>query len=268
MDRRAFFRSSAPSPATASPALTPLSISAGLEPHTAPLDQLSAAHLLRRTSFGAAPEQIEGYLGQTAADVAADLVQAAVEAPMPDPPEWINETPPGRDVSQEQRQAYRQANRERLREWVAAWYERMVEYGLREKMTLFWHNHFVTEVQTYRGAPIAYRYVTALRTHALGNFKDFVHATGLDIAMLIYLNGIQNRVGAPNENYGRELLELFTMGQFDGQGNENYTQEDIEEIARALTGWRINERNYTVFLVPNRHDDVEKNFFGRTGACV
>ncbi|MCH8961422.1 MAG: DUF1800 domain-containing protein [Bacteroidetes bacterium] len=269
MDRRNFFKFSAPSSVTSppvSPALTPLKISAGLEPHNAPLDQSSAAHLLRRTSFGAAPEQIEGYLGQTAADVAADLVQAAVEAPMPDPPEWINETAPGRDASQEQRQAYRKLNQERLHGWVANWFERMTQYGLREKMTLFWHNHFVTEVQTYRGAPLAYRYVTALRTHALGNFKDFVRAIGLDIAMLVYLNGRENEAGAPNENYGRELLELFTMGQFDGQGNENYTQEDIEEIARALTGWRINERNYTVFLVPNRHDDGEKTFFGRTGA--
>ncbi len=265
MDRRTFFRFSAPSPSTASPALTPLSISAGLEPQTAPLDQLSAAHLLRRTSFGAAPEQVEGYLGQIAADVAADLVQAAAETPMPDPPEWINETAPGRDATQEQRRAYQQANRERLREWVADWYQRMVEYGLREKMTLFWHNHFVTQVETYRGAPLAYRYLTALRTHALGNFKDFVRAIGLDPAMLIYLNGIQNRVGAPNENYGRELLELFTMRQFDGQGNENYTQQDIEEIARALTGWRINESDYTVSLIPNRFDDGEKTFFGRTG---
>ena len=265
MDRRAFFRFSAPSPTTASPALTPLSISAGLEPHNAPLDQLSAAHLLRRASFGAAPEQVEDHLGQTAADAAAALVQAAIDAPMPEPPEWINEVPPGRDASQQQRQQYQMDNRNRLREWVAAWYDRMVEYGLREKMTLFWHNHFVTEVQTYRGAPIAYRYTTALRTHALGNFKDFVHAIGLDPAMLIYLNGIQNRVGAPNENYGRELLELFTMGQFDGQGNENYTQTDIEQIARALTGWRINERDYTVSLVPNRHDEGEKTIFGRTG---
>ena len=268
MDRRNFFRLSASSSETSppvSPALTPLSISAGLEPHNAPLDQSSAAHLLRRTSFGAAPQQVEQYLGQSAADVANKLVQAAIDAPMPDPPEWVDDTPPGRDVSQETRQAYQQANRVHLREWVANWFERMTQYGLREKMTMFWHNHFVTEVQTYRGAPLAYRYVTALRTHALGNFKDFVRTIGIDPAMLIYLNGIQNQASAPNENYGRELLELFTMSQFDSQGNENYSQEDIEEIARALTGWRINERDYTVFLVPNRHDDGEKTFFGRTG---
>ena len=270
MDRRAFFRL-APSPMEAPsqdrPPLMPLNISTGLEPHTALLEQASAAHLLRRAHFGAAPDERTAYLGQPAADVAAALVQEAVEAPMPDPPEWINNVPPGRDASQEERQAYRNQDRANLRAWVADWYRRMTEYGLREKMTLFWHNHFVTEVQTYppsRRAPFAYRYVTALRTHALGNFKDFVRAIGLDPAMLRYLNGVQNRAGAPNENYARELCELFTMGQFDGQGNENYTQPDLEEIARALTGWRIND-DYTVRLVPNRHDDGEKTIFGRTG---
>ena len=267
MDRRAFFRL-APSPPEAlshdRQPLMPLDISAGLEPHTALLEQKSAAHLLRRAQFGAAPDQRSAYIGQPAADVAGTLVQAAMDAPMPDPPEWINNVPPGRDASQEERQAYRNQDRANLRAWVADWYKRMAEYGLREKMTLFWHNHFVTEVETYRWAPIAYRYVTTLRTYALGNFKDFVHAIGLDPAMLIYLNGIQNRAGAPNENYARELCELFTMGQFDGQGHENYTQPDLEEIARALTGWRIND-DYTVRLVAARHDDGEKTIFGRTG---
>ena len=122
MDRRNFFRFSAPSSVTSppvSPALTPLSISAGLEPYNAPLDQSSAAHLLRRTSFGAAPQQVEHYLGQTAANVANELVQAAIDAPMPDPPEWVDDTPPGRDAPQEARQAYQQANRAHLREGIA-----------------------------------------------------------------------------------------------------------------------------------------------------
>ena len=272
MDRRAFFRL-APSSTEAPlqddrPPLMPLGISAGLEPHTALLEQASAAHLLRRAHFGAAPEQRTAYIGQPAADVAGTLIQAAIDAPMPDPPEWINNIPPGRDASQEERQAYRQQDRANLRTWIADWYKRMTQYGLREKMTLFWHNHFVTEVEAYPQdyrAPLAYRYVTALRTHALGNFKDFVRAIGLDPAMLIYLNGVENRAGAPNENYARELCELFTMGQFDGKGNENYTQPDLEEIARALTGWRINERTYEVFLNLNRHDDGEKTIFGRTG---
>jgi len=79
------------------------------------------------------------------------------------------------------------------------------------------------------------------------------------------LNGKQNRAGAPNENYARELLELFTMGPFDAQGNENYTQRDIEEIARALTGWVVRKTELSVLFRPNRFDDGQKTFFGRTG---
>ncbi len=269
MDRRAFFRlapTTAEVPSPDRPLLAPLAISAGLEPHTDPLDQLSAAHLLRRAHFGVAPEELAAYTGQSASGVAAALVQEAADAPMPEEPEWINDFPPGRGAPQAERQEYRMKNRERLRDYVAEWFMRMTEHGLREKMTLFWHNHFVTEIAVYQWAPLAYRYVTTLRAHALGNFKDFVHAIGIDPAMLFYLNGIQNRVGEPNENYSRELLELFTMGQFDGQGNENYTQPDIEEIARALTGWGFTDRGgYEAVLIPNRHDDGEKTFFGRAG---
>ncbi len=270
MDRRAFLRlapASTEAPSQDRPSLTPLNISAGLEPHTALLERTSAAHLLRRAHFGAAPDQRSAYIGQPAADVADTLVQKAVDAPMPEPPEWINNIPPGRDASDEERQAYRRQDAENLRDWIADWYRRMTQYGLREKMTVLWHNHFVTAVQSYpqsRRAPFAYRYVTTLRTHALGNFKDFVHAIGLDPAMLRYLNGVQNRAGEPNENYARELCELFTMGQFDGQGQENYTQTDLEELARALTGWQIND-DYTVRLNARRHDDGEKTIFGRTG---
>ena len=153
--------------------------------------------------------------------------------------------------------------------WLVEYYADLMRQlyhgGLRERMTLFWHNHFVTELEDYLIAPYAYRYVTTLHTHALGNFKDFVHAIGIESAMLLYLNGIQNTAGQPNENYARELCELFTMGQFDGKGNKNYTQPDIEEIARALTGWLVDPFELTVQLVFFRHDFGEKTIFGRTG---
>ena len=270
MNRRSFLaRSSPPAPhATAAsllPEPIPLNISAGLEPHLAPLDQPHAAHLLRRTGFGVSLDRLDASLGQPAATVAAQLVKEALAAPLPEPPEWINEAPPGGDAPREERQAYNRNNTMWRNEWVAAWYAEMHSLGLRERMTLFWHNHFVTEYRAYRSAPFAYRYVTLLRTHALGNFKDLVRAIGTEAAMLLYLNGAQNRVGVPNENYGRELLELFTMGQFDGQGNENYAQEDIEQIARALTGWIVRRRELAVLFRPNRHDDGEKTIFGRTG---
>ncbi len=270
MNRRSFLaRASSPTPgataASALPAPIPLSINAGLEPHTAPLDRPHAAHLLRRTGFGVSPDRLNASLGQPATAVAAQLVEEAVAAPLPEPPAWINEAPPPGNASNEEKKAYDRQNRTWRKEWTTAWFADMHRLGLRERMTLFLHNHFVTEYRTYKSAPFAYRYVTLLREHALGNFKDLVRAIGVDAAMLFYLNGKQNRAGAPNENYARELLELFTMGPFDAQGNENYTQTDIEEIARALTGWVVRKTELSVLFRPNRYDDGQKTFFGRTG---
>ena len=270
MNRRSFLaRASSSTPHATAAALlpepVPLNISAGLEPHLAPLDQPHAAHLLRRTGFGVSLDRLDESVGQPAATVAAQLVKEAVGAALPEPPGWIDEVPPPGNAPREERQEYNRNNRTWRNEWIATWFAEMHRLGLRERMTLFWHNHFVTEYRTYSSAPFAYRYVTLLRTHALGNFKDLVRAIGTEAAMLLYLNGAQNRVGAPNENYGRELLELFTMGPFDGQGNENYAQEDIEEIARALTGWVVRRRELAVLFRPGRHDDGEKTFFGRTG---
>ena len=244
--------------------LQPLKIEAGLEAYAQELDRIHAAHLLRRTTGSAHPDELNALIGKTVEAATDEIVDAALVQPLPEPPVWIDEGVP-RD--QAERQVYfNELNPMRLNELYGDIMRQIYYGGLRERMAMFWHNHFVTEIDTYIIAPVAHRYLTLLRTHALGNFKDFVHAVGLDIAMLVYLNGIQNEAGAPNENYGRELLELFTMGQFDGQGNENYTQQDIEEIARALTGWLIDPFELTVQLVSLRHDFGEKTVFGRTGA--
>lgn len=236
----------------------------GLFPSSATLDRRQAAHILRRTGSGGNPDEVQALIG-TPADVAVDaIVDAAVARPMPEPPVWVDEGLPGR--RDPEREAYlNELNPAWLSEFRTDIMREIYAGGLRERMMMFWHNHFVTQIATYRIAPLAYRYVTALREHALGNLKEFVHAIGLNPAMLIYLNGTQSRVGEPNENYGRELLELFTMGQFDSEGNENYSQTDIEEIARALTGWVVDTGNLTVRFVPNRHDSGEKTIMGRTG---
>ena len=279
MDRRAFFGlPTAPPPAPSAfaapahgrldpPPLRPLDIRAGLEPYGAPLDRHRAAHLLRRMAFGAAPDLVETLAGMEAAMAVDVLLNDAVNEPLPPPPPWVDEAPPGRDAGQDVRDEYRMLNNRWQRELRTDWVGRMYYGGLHERMTLFWHNHFVTEIESYaRLAVFAYRYLTTLRTHALGNFKAFVHAMGLDPAMLFYLNGRQNRVGQPNENYARELLELFTMGITSGQGQNNYTQQDIEEIARALTGWVVDPRQLDSRFVPNRFDEGVKTFLGRTGA--
>jgi len=237
----------------------------GLNPYSAPLDRRHAAHLLRRTGFGGNPDGVQALIG-TAADEAVDsIVDDAIARLLPEPPVWVDMGLPGRR-DPERKKYLDELNPMWLTDYYADIMRQLYEGGLRERMLLFWHNHFVTQIGSYKIAPIAYRYVTALREYALGNFKEFVHAIGLNPAMLLYLNGTQNRVGQPNENFGRELLELFTMGQFDVLGKQNYTQTDIEEIARAFTGWTVEPGDLTVRFVSNRHDFEEKTIMGRTGA--
>lgn len=283
MDRRAFLqRSAAPRPVRIPPAgratlppaplivqdddkpLKPLAIQAGLETYSVPLDRRRSAHLLRRTGFGARPGEIDALVGMEAQDAIPILLEEAANVPLPEPPIWVDEAVPRRD--NQEREAYIQANGEWMLEFRGDWFRQMYTSGLRERLTLFWHNHFVTESETYANLAVyAYRYVTTLRTHALGNFKAFVHAIGIEPAILYYLNGAQSVAGEPNENYGRELLELFTMGQEDSQGNANYTQQDIQEIARALTGWLPDPFSLTVQLVNVLFDNGEKTILGRTG---
>lgn len=272
MHRRAFFRRAATLPSSAPVqhlpprALTPLVIAAGLESHSDPLDERRAAHLLRRSGFGGTPEQIQAFVGQDAATVVDALVDEALNRPLPEPPVWANEPLPPRNASEDEREAFLTANREWGQELNTGWLTALPSGGLRERMTLFWSNHFVTEFEVYsRLATYGYRYLTLLRTHALGDFKAFVYDMGLTPAMLVYLNGTQNRTGAANENYARELLELFTMSPQDAEGQANYTQTDITEIARALTGWVVDGFDLEGRFILRRHDAGEKTIFGQTG---
>ena len=112
----------------------------------------------------------------------------------------------------------------------------------------------------YNHPAYTFRYYNKLQDNALGNFKEFVRKIGLDDAMLMYLNGFENKNNAPNENYSRELFELFTLGEGNG-----YTQDDITETARALTGYNTRQNGGPITFNSNRFDDGEKKIFGRTG---
>ena len=127
---------------------------------------------------------------------------------------------------------------------------------LREKMTLFWHDHFATSTQL---AYLMQVQNNTLRKHALGKFDKLLHAIATDPAMIIYLNNQQNKKDAPNENFAREVMELFTLGE----GNL-YTEKDIKEAARAFTGWTVNKRGKFEFIA-KEHDDGEKEFMGIKG---
>ena len=134
-----------------------------------------------------------------------------------------------------------------------------VEGGLRARLTLFWMNHFVTELDGYGSyAPYMFQYYNLMQTHALGNFKEFVRAVGVNSTMLIYLNGFENTSNNPNENYARELFELFTLGE-----NNNYTQQDIIQASRALTGYNHwDEPGAQINFDQSTWDEGPKTVFG------
>jgi hypothetical protein len=129
--------------------------------------------------------------------------------------------------------------------------------SIREKMVLFWHNHFVTETNTVDNALLCYQYNVLLRRHALGNFKELVKAVTLEPAMLRYLNGYASSKKAPDENYGRELQELFTIGKGP---DSHYSEGDVKAAARLLTGYTINYKTFTSSFDPHRHDESDKQF--------
>lgn len=217
-----------------------------------PWNKARLQHLMLRAAFGINPRDMDRYLDMQPSEVVDELVDYAINLPLPDQPEWHDWT---RSDYDNQMQIAEQAQ-----EWTAGWITDMWDHGLREKMALFWHNHFVTEYDTYYCPSWLYAYHTLLQTHALGNFKTLTVEMGKTPAMLVYLNGVQNTRFQPNENYARELFELFTLGRDNG-----YTQTDITETARALTGWNgFTEACAPIAFVSRLHDDGSKTIFGVT----
>ena len=131
-------------------------------------------------------------------------------------------------------------------------------HPLREKLTLFWHNHFATSIAKVQSAPLMFRQNCLLRAHALGKFGPFLLAMSKDPAMLVWLDSNRNVKGKPNENYARELMELFSLGV------GHYTERDVKEAARAFTGWHTDSEGFR--FDDAAHDDGPKTVLGQTGA--
>jgi uncharacterized protein (DUF1800 family) len=234
---------------------------------SAPLSYDDARHLLNRTGFGATDAEIRSYVGMTREDAAKRLLagmrtQAATPAPA-----WTGAPGPlryprgGDQATEADRKAFQQ---EQLREGLELrgwWLEEMIATPspLTERMTLFWHNHFVSSQQKVRFAELMYRQNVLLRANALGNFGVLLHAIARDPAMVIYLDSAQNRKGTPNENFAREVMELFTLGE------GHYGEQDIKEAARAFTGWSLDRDSGTFRFRPFLHDYGQKTVLGRTG---
>jgi uncharacterized protein (DUF1800 family) len=230
------------------------------------LDFRDARHLLARTGFMPRADEIAAFEGLSREDAVRRLLDGArLVARTPAPP-WADEAElprsPGRMASEDERRAARRALREKTEELVAWWYREMAltDSPLTERMTLFWHNHFTSAYAKVRLPHLLYRQNATLRRHALGNFRQFVHAVAADPAMIVYLDGARSRRGEPNENFARELLELFTLGE------GRYTEQDIKEAARAFTGWSLDRDSGRFVFRRALHDDGPKTFLGRAGS--
>lgn len=221
-----------------------------------PWNRLRASHLYRRLAFGATDQQIVAALAMQPTALVDQLVNAAVAAPLSPPPSWYDWTrAPINDYTDFDSEIY--GHREEL---SVLWLNAMFDHSLRNKLALFWHSHFATEWNVYRCSSYMYEYFKLLQQHAVGNFKQLVYQMGISPAMLLYLNGNISTKDAPNENYARELMELFTMGRDNG-----YTQEDIVELSRALTGWEATDETcQPASFNPANFDDTDKTIFGQT----
>jgi uncharacterized protein (DUF1800 family) len=146
----------------------------------------------------------------------------------------------------------------KLQDW---WVKQLVDTRspFLERMTLFWHNHFPSSIEKTQQANMLHQQNLLLRKHALGNFGEMLHAVAKDPAMLVYLDGHVSTKEEPNENFSRELLELFTLGL------GNYSEADMREAARAFTGWGIDERSGRFINRTNDHDNGTKTFLGKRG---
>ena len=165
------------------------------------------------------------------------------------------------DLPKEQKQPFiKQRNRDN--NTLHFWWLEQIHHStspLLERMTLFWHNHFTSSAIQVLWPQLMYRQHQLLRTHALGSFADMLHAIWRDPAMLQYLDGSKNQLRKPNENFARELLELFTLGE------GHYSEADIVNAARAFTGWRYAVRRDEVEFKPGQYDKGDKQFLGRSG---
>jgi uncharacterized protein (DUF1800 family) len=254
----------------------------GLEAYNGPWDAAAAAHLLRRATFGPTKAVIN-----QAVELGLDgtIGKLFDELPLPAPPVYYDyENDPNAGLGEtwiDQPVANVQGLNFSRRKSLSAWTMALIlEEGisLREKMTLFWHNHFAVSRAGVSDQRFFYRYITTIRSQALGNFRQLVKDITIDPTMLRFLNGNQNTANAPNENYARELLELFTIGKgpLAGPGDyTHYTEEDVVQMARVLTGWRDRGHNsqdpdvpVESFFVTGRHDNGDKQLSHRFDEAV
>ncbi|GAB3990579.1 DUF1800 domain-containing protein [Spirosoma daeguense] len=239
-----------------------------LDPYTSVLTAQTAAHLLRRATFGPTQAEITSFTGLTATVAVQQLISNASYSPPP-PIDLDSNQPTGGQTYMDK--PFDHGRNFELGHYLRLWWlgimaSQTTPVSLLDKLTLFWQNHFVTTREGVGDYRFLYQYLLLLRNGALGNFRTLVTQITKDPAMLRYLNGNENEVGKPNENYARELQELFTVGVTDFAGNKNYTEDDVKEAARVLTGWQYTNfevhgsTNFTTVFALDKHDTTNKTF--------
>ncbi len=213
-------------------------------------------HLYRRIAFGASKNEVLTALGTTPAALVDQLIDDALALNTTPAPAWALWNRDQFENAPLDTFEYRDLGKDQM-------ITDLLQNKVRDRLTLFWSNHFVTEDQVYRSPAYQSQYYTLLQMHALGNFRDFLYDIGICNAMLVYLNGDENVRDRPNENYARELYELFTMGVDNG-----YTENDIQETSKALTGY-VNTNNIPwgdILFDAGEFSNGTKTIFGQTGS--
>lgn len=245
-----------------------------------------ARHLLNRAGFGGSPEDVEKLHGLGREEAVNYLLEPEEDLGAFPKPEWADletawasmraDMMARREIKMKTRvmspeeadKAKRLARRDKQKdareqgvEAQGWWFRRMLatQAPLREKMTLFWHDHFATSIQKVRQPALLLQQNDLFRQHALGNFRELTHEVVKNPAMMIYLDIQRSSKAKPNENFSREVMELFTLGE------GNYTEQDVKEAARAFTGYRLNRLNGEVSHVDRQWDGGVKTIFGKTG---
>ncbi|MBV7532321.1 DUF1800 family protein [Chitinophaga sp. sic0106] len=258
MDRRQFLTLSPARSTVAAPKAA--RTTTGIAPYSGPWGKQQILHLLKRTMFGVTPADLAAFSSMGMQQAVDTLLTVQ---PDPQPPvnnygtdstgvslgaTWVR-APKG-DIDTEN---------DRITSYKSWWIGQLINQprSIHDKMVLFWHNHFVTETITVQDSRYLYQNYLTMHRHALGNFKALTKAITLDPAMLIYLNGYLNSKGAADENYARELHELFTVGKGP---DSKYTEDDVKATARVLTGFRIDDANLTSTFNTTQHDIENKQF--------
>lgn len=224
-----------------------------------------ARHLLSRTGFGGTPEDIRSLMAFDRRGAVAQVLAIPTNKAHTPPPPWIHRLPPLPKLrkfwSERERKAFHEELKVQGHELKAWWYRELIttRHPFLERMTLFWHNHFTSSLHKVRWPAFLQQQNVLLRLYALGSFRTLLQAIAKNPAMLLYLDTQTNHREHPNENFARELFELFTLGE------GHYTEQDIKQAARAFTGWHLDHHTGAFRVDLRHHDDGQKEVFGKVG---